>query len=102
MSTTLRATASTFKPGSAFHILKKKVSWHVQGITQIKTFFVEDDPYGYDTAFPICRKLIATCKSNIRNFDEKQAVPFEINPLKKRKTGGLVRQKTIRYNYCDN
>ena len=88
MSTTLRATASTFKPGSAFHILKKKVSWHVQGITQIRTFFVEDDPHG--------------CKSNIRNFNEKQAVPFEINPLKKRKTGGLVRQKTIRYNYCDN
>lgn len=101
MSTTLRATASIFKPGSVYHILKKKVSWHVQGITQIKTFFVEDDPYGYDTAFPKGRKLIATCKSNIRNFDEKQAVPFETNCSKKRKTG-LVRQKTIRYDYCDN
>lgn len=102
MSTILRATANTFKPSSQYHVIKKRVSWHVQGITQIKSFFIEDDESGCETAFPHGRHFIQIPTSNIRNFNEKESVPFKINSENKRKRTGLVRQGPIRYNYCDN
>jgi len=102
MSTILRATANTFKPGSQFHFIKRRVKWHIQGITKIKSFFIEDDESGYETAFPHGRHFIRIPKSNIRNFNEKESVPFQINSQNEKKQTGLVRQGPIRYNYCDN
>lgn len=101
MFSTLRPTAKTFIPGNQSHIIKK-ISWHVKGITCIKYFDILDDLIGYDTAFPNGRHFLQVPKSNIRNRNESEAVPFKIENSEKKNKTKLVRQGPIRFNYCDN
>ena len=101
MNYALRPTAKTFIPGNKLHIIKK-VKWHVKGITCIKYFNILDDIIGNDTAFSKKRQFLQTPKSNIRNSDENEAVPFKIEYSEKQNKPILVRQGPVRYNYCNN
>jgi hypothetical protein len=96
----LRATAKNFIPGKIQHIIKK-VKWHSKGITNVKTFIIEDDYTGFDSAFPKGRHLIGPPASSIKNDNPEQATPFTI-ANKRKPENKLVRQGSKRFNYCDN
>tara|TARA_B110000495_G_C22755632_1_gene442591 strand:- start:340 stop:648 length:309 start_codon:yes stop_codon:yes gene_type:complete len=102
MNFKLNNNASVFIKGAIEHIIKKKVSWDKLGITCIKYFNINDDYVGSDSAFPIGRRIFRIPKSNIRNKDINSAVPFTNLNEKIKPVNGLVRQKSTRYNYCDN
>jgi len=102
MNFKLNPNASIFVKGALEHFIKKKVSWNKIGITCIKHFNINDDYVGYDSAFPIGRRIFRIPKSNIRNKDINSAVPFTNLNEKRKAVNGLVRQKSTRYNYCDN
>ena len=102
MLSALRPTAKTFIPGNKSHVIKK-INWHVKGITCVKYFNILDDITGYDTAFPKGRRFLQVPKSNIRNSNESEAIPFKIDCSEKQDNKStLVRQGPIRYNYCNN
>tara|TARA_B110001469_G_scaffold79146_1_gene74872 strand:+ start:253 stop:624 length:372 start_codon:yes stop_codon:yes gene_type:complete len=114
--------ANIFVPGSTSHIIKirkptnfsnnfkytnqKKVNWDPIGITKVKIFYIEDEYFGSDSAFPNGRKLIGPPASRIKEVNQQEAMPYKINLpeniIIQIKNNNLVRQKPLRYNYCDN
>ena len=71
--TFLRAIATPFKPMSiTHHIVKKAVTWHPKGITEVRCFTIESCE-----ALPK-RELVETPKSTIKDADPEASNPFKI------------------------
>ena len=82
----LRSTAKTFTPGVVNHVIKR-VTWHSQGITDVKEFDVvehESLARGRKTkmAYGLHKTHAGDFASKIRDQDEDAAIPFKVSSFK--------------------
>ena len=68
----LNAIANTFSPIAKSHMLRKKVTWHVKGITSVKRFIIKPCD-----ALPK-RRLKGTPLSQIKIANPDESNPFKI------------------------
>ena len=75
----LLTLSKPFTPGTPW-MIPKRVYW--SGITEIRTFSIDDDYVGDGSAFPKGRKLTRSLPSKIKKNKQNYSYPFKIDTQK--------------------